>query len=363
MIHQINKIGKMLHFKSIFTLIILFQLVINFKSIAQIDSSKNKSKVIYTLMYNKVPNFFRYPMLGIVNDAQENYNGVQLGLINITKNHFKGMQLGFIDKTVGDVKGIQIGFSNFGNHRLSGVQIGFSNYIKKNAQGLQLGFVNQTVDSLKGTQIGFVNEVSKNTKGIQIAFVNESRFNTQGLQLGFINNTNMKLKGWQVGLLNVADTIQNGVPVGMISIIRKGGYKALEVSTTELSHFNISFKTGILKLYSIVQLSYNHNFKNQLIFGAGLGSSIKIIDNIYFNPEATYHTSFVSTSIQATVLRFNLQYNVNNRIQIAGGISAVQLNQEKNKIDKPWFNIANYKINDRNKLFIGSSISLSYKLK
>ncbi len=327
---------------------------------AQTDSVESKNKVLYTLAYNEVPDNSKIPLLGFVNIANGNHSGLQLGFVNITHNNFKGLQLGFIDITKGNLNGSQIGFLNFGSKNVQGLQLGFGNHSKQNISGSQIGFFNQVRNNLIGLQMGFVNEVKDSTNGVQIGFVNETRKNTKGLQFGFINETKGKVTGWQVGFLNVADTIENGVPVGFFSFVMEGGYRAVEVSSNELYPINIAFKTGVPLLYSFVQGSFNSNYQNAFAMGAGLGSLIPLKGRFYFNPEATYHSSFRSDNPDATSLALNIRYSISPNFQIAFGPSIVQLSYQKNGYESPFFKFGRYEINDRNSLVFGARVALTY---
>ncbi|MFQ3608305.1 MAG: hypothetical protein SNJ55_06715 [Chloroherpetonaceae bacterium] len=344
--------------------IIVFFLISNIFLIsnlfAQTDSTASKETILYTLAYNEISGDCKIPLIGFVNVANANHNGFQLGCVNVTQGNFSGLKLGFVDRTKGNMNGSQIGFLNFGSSNVEGLQLGFGNHSKQNVMGSQIGFFNQINNSLNGLQLGFVNEVEDNTRGAQIGFVNETYKNSQGLQLGFINETKGKASGWQVGFLNVADTLEKGVPIGFFSFIKKGGYRAIEMSSSELYPFNFSFKTGIPILYSFIQGSFNHNFKNQFAFGAGLGSLIHITGNFYFNPEATYHSSFRSDNPNATSLALNLKYSISHNLQLAAGVSVVQLNYPKDGYQEPFFKIQKFEIDNRNSLLVGARFAITY---
>jgi len=335
-------------------------LVLNNSVFAQTDTMNIKKGTLYTLVYNEVPHNSKLPLIGFVNKTRGNHSGLQLGFVNINQKNFAGLQLGFVSLVKENLSGSQIGFLNFGLQTVKAAQLGFGNHAKGDLVGTQIGLFNVERKNGNGLQLGIVNETRGNAKGVQLGFVNEARTNTEGLQLGFINDTKKTVEGCQIGFLNVADSISNGVPIGFYSYVKKGGYRAVEVSVNELYPINIGFKTGVPLLYSIIQGSYNNNFTRQFALGTGLGSLLKLKGNLYFNPEAVYHSSLVSDGIQATALRLNLRYSLRSHLQIAGGVSFVQLNQEKNKTDEPWFNLADFKINDNNRLLIGAGISLSY---
>lgn len=330
------------------------------KTFAQIDSSTVKKRVLYTLAYNEVPDSSKIPLMGFANIANGNHNGLQLGFVNITNKNFKGLQLGIIDITKGNMSGSQIGFLNFGSKNVQGLQLGFGNHTKQHIEGSQTGFFNQVRNNFTGLQLGFVNEVKDSTNGVQMGFVNETRKDTKGLQLGFINETKGKMTGWQAGFLNVADTLEKGVPVGFFSFIKRGGYRAVEISSNELYPVNVSFKTGIPLLYSVIQGSFYSHYNNQFAMGTGLGSLIHLKENLYFNPEATFHSSFRSDNFNATSLAMNLIYSINSNLQLASGVSVVQLSYPKDCYQEAYFKFSKVEINDRNSLIVGARIAITY---
>lgn len=333
---------------------------LSFNLSAQTDSLTDKKRVLYTFVYNEIPDSSKIPLLGFVNIAGGNHKGLQLGFVNITNKNFKGLQLGFIDLTKDNLSGSQIGFLNFGSKNVQGLQLGFGNHSKQHLEGSQIGFFNQVKNNFNGLQMGFVNEVKGSTNGVQMGFVNETRKGAKGLQFGFINETKGKMTGWQVGFLNVADTLEKGVPVGFFSYIKKGGYRAVEISSSELYPVNVSFKTGIPLLYSIIQGSFYSHYKNQFAMGTGLGSLIHLKGNLYFNPEAMFHSSFRSDNFNATSLAMNLRYSINSNLQLAAGLSVVQLSYPKDGYQEPFFKVSKIEFNDRNSLILGVRFAITY---
>lgn len=347
---------------SIINIIISISVIcsLSFNLYAQTDSTKIKKRFLYTIAYNELSDSSKIPLLGFVNIAGRNHMGLQLGFVNITNKNFKGLQLGFIDITKGNLDGSQIGFLNFGSKSVQGLQLGFGNHCKQYLDGSQIGFFNQVRNKFTGIQAGFVNEVKDSTNGVQIGFVNETRKNTKGLQSGFINETKGKMRGWQVGFLNVADTIEKGVPIGFFSFIKKGGYRAVEISCNELYPINVSFKTGVPILYSIIQGSFYSHYKNQFAMGTGLGSLVQLSGNLCLNPEAIFHSSFRSDNFNATSLTMNLRYSLNSNLQLAAGLSVVQLNYPKDGYQEPSFKVSRFEINDRNSFIIGARVAVTY---
>jgi hypothetical protein len=267
---------------------------------SQNDTVTGKSGfVVYSIFYNMVPTYFKFPLIGFVNVATGNYQGLQLGFVNTTLKNFKG---------------------------------------------LQMGFVNTSVENFKGAAIGFVNTGKQ----------------TEGLQLGFVNTAWKGIKGCQFGFVNYADTI-TGIPVGFISIVKKGGYKAIEISTNELYPVNLSFKIGISRFYSYIQGGYNPNFEKNFALGGGFGTLCPVGKKFYFNPEIENLNSLGKNANQQMLsLVGNFRYELFSAVQIAVGPSVVWMHSSKGEdLYKPVYSIVNQKIDNNNRLLIGARAALS----
>jgi len=260
--------------------------------------------IIYTIFFNIIQEPTDIPLIGFINLGIGNHARPQVGMVNYNSGDFSGffqggfintiggnlsgMQLGFINSTLASVNGPQIGFINTAGGNLSGMQLGFINSTVGFVLGPQIGFINTTLDTINGAQIGFINTVGGNLSGMQLGFINATPGSVDGSQVGVINTSGKALKGFQFGLINYVDSIESGVPIGLISIIRKGGYYALEYSFTEFHHFNVGFKVGLKQFYTTIFVSYNSatesNLKH-LATGAGFGSLIPITERLFFNPE------------------------------------------------------------------------------
>ncbi len=262
---------------------------------SQTDTTKHAEKcVFYTLLVNVVPDEFNYPLLGLVNVATGNHNNLQIGAVNTTLKDYKTVQIGGVNTNLQTTKGVQIGFVNTSVKQLSGVQIGGINISKKLKKGLQLGFV------------------------------------------------------------NYADTVEYGLPIGFVSVIKKGGYRFLDISTTTLTQLSLSYKIGVPKFYTIWQLDYNNNFPCEIGTAFGIGSIIPLKNKFYLNNEARLHIFFLkglSYSYNAKI-----GYNITNKIQMATGAS-VAFSDIKD-FEYSW--LAFFK-NDF--MALGACVSISFKLK
>lgn len=345
----------------------------------------SKSPVVYTGIYNQLPESFNYPAIGVVNIAQGNQKSAQIGFTNINGGDMSGVQIGFSNTTGGEthgaqvgfvntvkenVKGVQTGFANITMQHVDGVQVGYLNYANQSGKGAQVGFVNAVCQSFEGAQVGFLNVTPGDLKGVQTGFVNISEDATEGAQVGFINVTHTKVTGTQVGFINIADSISNGVPIGFLSIVKQGGYYALELSNNELYAYNLAFKIGVKQLYTSIAFGYNPDLRSEFVTGLGIGSLLSIHKNNkwYVNPELVHYSTPEKLSKQYTQLSTSLGFNY-KQVSIKAGPTLVwsslsldsrRGSSEKRVIDEPDYNFGSTKINDNNRIHVGAKISLVY---
>ena len=301
-------------------------------TISIIESIETRRPVdIYSFFFNVVHDDFRFPLIGFVNTAIGSHQGLQAGFINTTLLDFKGAQLGFINSTFNNSTGLQAGFVNTTFHELNGLQVGFVNAA---GTGIQ-----------NGSQIGFVNTTHKDTKGAQI---------------GFVNVTGRNMRGSQIGFLNYADTI-TGIPIGFLSIVKKGGYRAIEVSVNEWYPVNLSFKIGVPKLYSFVQGGYNGDFEKRFFLGGGFGSLLPVGKKTYFNPEiSSVHPVYKNNLTQISSFVGYFRCKLSPNMQIAAGPSVVHVYTGSDKFSyQPIYSIVNYRIDYKNQLVVSARAALS----
>jgi CarboxypepD_reg-like domain len=203
------------------------------------------------------------------------------GVFNLTKKNVRSVQAAGVFNIVGgSVNGVQTaGVHNLVYDSVKGVQAaGVSNFTKGKLNGVQLaGVYNHVSDSINGVQAaGVANFAKEKIKGWQIAGVaNVSTKETNGVQLAGVFNYTKKLKGVQIGLINIADT-SDGYSIGLINFV-KNGYHQLSISSDEVAHLNVAYKSGNRKLYSIIQIGTNLSSNHKLYsFGYGIGRENKL---------------------------------------------------------------------------------------
>jgi hypothetical protein len=305
-------------------------------SFAQENQPENSIHVnVYTFFVNVVNEQFRFPLIGFVNIAGGSHSLPQIGFFNWNQNNFGSLQLSFINTVGGTMTGVQMGFVNTTVKSLKGVQVGFINTaIRENGHGLQLGFVNTTV---------------KNFDGAQISFINASK----------------KINGFQIGFINYAESIESGIPLGFISIVRNGGYKAIELSVTELSPLNMAFKIGVDKFYTSINFSYNPmktEIRDGIFLGLGLGSIITINKKFFFNPElvSTHGINEINQNYLGLIPSFG--YRIISGLSVLVGPSITwSYTFDDKEFAEPFFSIFNHKINENHNLIVGGKIALRFQ--
>lgn len=199
---------------------------------------------------------------GVLNMERMRASGVQLsGALNIVGDYFEGVQAaGFSNVVLQEVTGVQM--AGFSNHSgvLKGVQLG--------------GFMNTATESSGAQVAGFANFHKGTFKGIQLA--------------GFLNQTT-SLKGIQLGVVNIAGSVESGVPIGLVSWV-KDGLHQMEAGANDVTPYNLSFRSGIEKFYSIITAGIDPTDKNLWSYGLGFGSQWRLSDRLAASLEATQNT-------------------------------------------------------------------------
>jgi hypothetical protein len=228
------------------------------KLFAGAQESGGKGVVMYGFFVNYLPAGFDFPGIGLVNIAKGSHATAYVGLAN-----YAG--------------------------RLSGAQVGLANVNLSGGKGV--------------AQIGLVNaNLSRENRATQIGLVNANRNRETGAQIGLANVNRGKTSGLQLGLFNYADTA-SGLQAGIVSIVRKGGYRALEAGLSETAPIQAAFKLGVEKLYTSFALAYRPGAARPYLLGLGFGTHIPLGKRLFFNPEISQMHS-LGRSPQQQILRF-----------------------------------------------------------
>ncbi len=266
---------------------------------------------------------------GLFNINQKNVQYFQAaGVFNIVGGSMKGMQVGGVTNLVlGPVAGFQ--------------SSGVGNYVRGNLTGMQVGGVyNHVTDSMRGFQVaGVGNFVRKSSAGVQVAgVINISNDESRGVQIAGVFNYTRKLKGVQFGLINIADS-SDGYSIGLINIILKG-YHKLSLSSNELMWYNVAFKTGSRKFYSILMAGM-HPEKDQKLyaFGYGLGTEQYLVRKkwLSLNPEISSQYLYRGSWDYLNLLnraQLNIGFHIGKHFAIYGGPAySVFVSDQKNPVD------------------------------
>ncbi len=293
---------------------------------------------------------------GFFNLVKNEVDGVQgAGFLNINGGRLDGAQMaGFLNISGENVEGAQMaGFLNVSGGNVHGAQFaGFMNTAAGKLDGVQgAGFLNIATDSVDGGQMaGFAN-VAENVNGIQLAgFANVTSGDVEGFQgSGFINIAR-NVKGVQLSVFNVADSV-DGVPIGFLSIVRKNGYRALEVWGSESLHANVGFKIGVERFYNIFAVGTQFT---DATFRWGLGYGI----GTQFPSSSTFHMNLdlISYNIfeEDNRLFDNEELNLLNVVRI--GFSK-QFSEHFGLFVAPTFNVMVSQLTNTENNSIGSDLA------
>ncbi len=291
-------------------------------------------------LFNIVRNDVRYAHIGgIFNITGGEVNGLQIGgLYNHVLDSVNGVIIaGISNMVLKDVTGVNISglYSHVGGSN-NGVQVaGLAGFAKTDITGAQVGgLYAHSGGNTDGVQAaGLATFTNKSVDGTQIAgLINIARRDVDGGQISGLINYAKKIDGVQVGLINIADS-SSGYSIGLINIILKG-YHKLSISTNEAMPFNIAFKTGNKKIYSILMGAADTRTGKKLYgMGYGIGTDITIYKGFSFCPEVSgqyiYMGDWRSTHV-LTRVQFNLNYKINKYIAVYAAPSFNVYNIELN---------------------------------
>ncbi len=382
---------------------------------------KKDKPMLYTIGYNRVPEGFNLPLIGVINVAYGNHTGLQLGfanrnsgdfrgleigfanavggsmngsqiavfnavgrstngltvglfnavgnetigcqigLFNATGNKSNGVNVGFLNATGNSVNGVQVGFLNTTGNKVHGIQIGFTNILGNKFDGFQAGFVNIQGNEFIGGQVGFVNIIGNKILGTQVGFVNIDGNKVEGVQIGFLNKIH-SLSGFQLGFINLLDTVSAGVPVGFFTLVKHGGYQAIELGTSEMYPVNLSFKTGTRSFYTSLIASYGSDMNNPYAFGVGVGTIVPLGTGFSFNPELTSQSTFFNSWNQLYSLHINVLYAFSSHFSLVAGPTLVW-NHLNRSVDfqQPVFALYQTELDANNKLVVGLKAAVRYE--
>ncbi|MFN6378676.1 MAG: carboxypeptidase-like regulatory domain-containing protein [Flavobacteriales bacterium] len=251
---------------------------------------------------------------GLYNINLESSVGAQFaGLFNVNGAKSQGAQFaGLFNHNAGSFKGVQFaGLYNLNQDSLTGAQFaGLFNFNQGNCDGPQFaGFLNSNAQRNTAMAIaGFMNIHSDIP--LQIAPFNiakESR-----AQIGVINVASHSK--FQLGVINIADSV-SGVPIGVLNFV-KNGYHKLDVGYDSEAHLNLSFRTGVPALYTILSSTIRpqHRDSTEWSFGYGIGTSPRLGKRVRWNIDITSHQMVEGGRIEHLQLTNRLSTGVEYQI-------------------------------------------------
>ncbi|MDR0668750.1 MAG: hypothetical protein LBF95_01595 [Treponema sp.] len=245
--------------------------------------------------------------------------------------------------------------------------VGLVNIARGEHHGMHLGLANWATGNFAGIQMGLVNRTIGDTVGFQAGLVNTTSGDTAGFQAGLVNTTSGELAGFQVGLINYADSIdddERSIPIGIISIVRNGGYQAVEYVFSEFYPVQLAVKLGVEKFYTSIIVACNPgNGSNIDRFAAGLGvGSILPIDKSFFlNPEIDCMT--VPLGNMRTSLVPFAGYSIGRNFAFTLGPSVTWTHAHKNDVlRKPFLGIYEHIVNSNNSIVVGVRAGIRLRL-
>ena len=226
---------------------------------------------------------------GLYNINGESSDGAQFaGLFNLNGASSTGAQFaGLFNHNAGSYEGVQFaGLYNLNQDSIHGAQFaGLFNFNKGISEGPQFaGLFNTSSGRSKGCAVaGFMN-IHSNIP-LQIAPFNIA--NESSAQIGVMNFAS-KSK-FQLGVINIADSV-SGLPIGVLNFV-KNGYHKLDVGYDSEAHLNLSFRTGVPALYTILSSTIRPSLRDstEWSFGYGIGTAPRIGKRIRWNIDITSH--------------------------------------------------------------------------
>lgn len=216
------------------------------------------------------------------------------GVFNLDWDSVSYLQIaGVFNKVGGHQQGLQFaGVTNINKSNVHGAQFaGIANITKGEVIGAQSAGVVNFVDGFTGAQFAGIGNYSyKSSIGGQFAGVfNKSEGTFVGAQVAGIMNVADHIDGAQIGLINISESIE-GIPVGFFSYSKMGLHQ-LEVSTNEVFHANLAFKTGVKQFYNSFIGGVRFEGENPTFgLGYGVGTSIDLTrkTSIFFDMQAMH---------------------------------------------------------------------------
>jgi hypothetical protein len=248
----------------------------------------------------------------ILNMTKGNVNGVQIGgisnlvggdvegmqaagIANLIQGNFKGAQVSGISGIVKrDFKGVQAsGISSIVRGSFTGIQFsGINNVAFKNSYGFQFaGIANTVFDTLVGGQIsGIANFALAGSNFVQVSGITNVAEKNYGVQATGILNIAKHNSGLQLGLINLSKS-STGIAVGLFNYVHHGYHKT-ELAANELFPLNLTFKSGVQRLYNTYHFGVKFGPNRAYAAGIGFGSYFKLGEKMQISVDVSGDLAF-----------------------------------------------------------------------
>lgn len=228
---------------------------------------------------------------GVFNITERMLQGAQVaGAFNATGQSSTGLQLaGAVNRTKNSFTGWQVAGAVNHTDTLKGGQISGASNFAKVASGLQLsGAFNFLTGTMYGAQMTGCFNYGHHIYGFQLSGAYNHADTLYGVQFSTINRT-LRLHGVQVGIINIAEKVENGTMIGIINIARDE-VLTFELSSNDVTRYNLSFKSGAKHFYTILSTGIHDQYE---LWGAGGGFGTDIsLKPFHLSVDLTAHTLF-----------------------------------------------------------------------
>jgi hypothetical protein len=157
-----------------------------------------------------------------------------------------------------------------------------------------------------------------------------------GVQLGVVNYAR-RMSGVQIGVVNIVGEDNGAVPIGLINVVR-GGYYALELTTSEVLYTNLNYKMGVERFYTVFKLGASRYDKEEVYsFGLGFGTMFTLAErhklsmDLSFN-NIVYDEEWDTDDNYLTKLDLTYSYHLGDHLSLLAGPSlnwyASDMNQD-----------------------------------
>lgn len=245
---------------------------------------------------------------GVWTDIHGTLEGVQMsGVFNRTNDASKGSQFAGVLNLTKEAAPVQMAGVLNKASRVDAVQASGVVNLTNDLEGIQIAGVSNIADKVKGSQIAGVVNVAQQVDGFQLAGVVNKARNVKGVQLA--------------GLLNIADS--SDYPIALVNLI-KNGEQRVGVSTDEVFNSMVTFRSGGRKLYGILGLGINLDYKTTL-YGVESGIGLKLVDRQPFRLDLeafnVFLADFHGLEYNKSGVRLLPAIGLSNRIYLYGGPS------------------------------------------